>query len=193
MIMKYLLSLLLLACLSFPIVAAEVGIGDLAPDFADLPNIDGKSLSLSDFKSAKAVVLVFTCNSCPIAQEYQARFIALAKKYESQGVVFVAINAKSTEKIPDMKSHAEQAGFCFPYVDDADTSVAKAFNAKATPHLFVLDQQRKVAYSGAFDDHATAEKVKQHFVSDAVEAVLAGKQPSITSTKPFGCGIQYKN
>lgn len=191
--MKWLLSIFLLGILSLSATAAEVGIGDPAPDFADLPGVDGKSLSLGDLKSAKAVVLVFTCNSCPIAKVYQERFIALAKKYESQGVAWVAINAKSTEKLPEMKTHAEQSGFCFPYVDDDDTSVAKAFSAKATPHLFVLDQQRKLAYSGAFDDNATAEKVKQHFVNDAVEAVLAGKQPSITSTKPFGCGIQYKN
>jgi peroxiredoxin len=175
------------------VAAADLAIGDKAPDFAELPSVDGKSLALSDLKSAKIVVLVFTCNGCPVAMEYQARFNDFAKKYQSQGVEFVAINAKTSEKLADMKAHAMKAGFGYWYVEDADTAVAKAYSAKATPHLFVLDQQRTLAYSGAFDDNANAEKATKHYVIDAVEALLAGKKPEISSTKPVGCGIYYKN
>ena len=159
-------------------------IGAKAPAFK-AQGVDGKEHTLDGLKDAKAVVVCFTCNSCPVAVAYEDRFIEFAKAYKASGVRFVAINV-SPESLDDMK--AEEKGFPFPYVKDESGETALAYGAKVTPHLFVLDGERKVAYMGAFDEQSSG---KQH-VRAAVDAVLAGKTPETTTTRPFGCGIRIR-
>ena len=187
-------SICLIAFLSVcsPLSAGELAIGEVVPEFKGLLGTDGKLHGSADWKDAKVVVLAFTCNHCPVAASYQQRYADLLVKFKGQGVEFVAINTDATEDIESMKSHAKTAGMQFAYVDDADSAVSKAFGAKVTPHIFVLDQHRKLAYVGAFDDNANLKKVTQPYVADAVSAILAGKTPAITKTKPVGCGIQLK-
>jgi peroxiredoxin len=172
--------------------AAELAPGEKAPEFAGLPGTDGKMHSLADLKAAKVVVVCFTCNGCPVAKEYESRFVEFAKQYKAKGVEFVALNTKASEDVDAMKARAEEAGFCFTYADDTGAATAKSFGAKVTPHLFVLDQNRTLAYSGAFDDNADASKTKKSYVAAAVDALLAGQKPEVSSTKPVGCGISYK-
>src|SRR5206468_3228822 len=114
----------------------SVSVGEKAPDFSDLPGIDNKKHSLKDYKKAKAVVVVFTCNHCPVAQAYEERLVELQKAYQKRGVQFVAICANE---------------------EDADT----------------------------------LEKVKNHYLRDAIDAVLAGRASATTETRQFGCGIRY--
>lgn len=168
--------------------AQKLGVGDSAPDFT-AEGVDGKSYSLKSFADAKALVVCFTCNSCPVAVQYEDRFIEFAKSYQDQGVKFVAINV-NPEDLEAMKTRSQEKGFNFPYVKDPTGASAKAFAARVTPHLYVLDKDRKVAYMGKFDDHTIARKVEQKHVEDAVKAVLAGKTPELTSTRPVGCQIQ---
>src|SRR5688500_6904460 len=172
---------------------AEVEVGGKAPDFKGLPGTDGKQYGLADMKDAKVIVVCFTCNQCPMSVAYEDRFVEFTKKYGSKGVKFIAINANKknpTETLEAMKTRAEEKGFNFPYVYDASGESATAYGAKVTPHLFVLDADREVAYIGSFDDKR--ENASKQFVADAVDALLAGKKVEVTSNKAFGCGIQNK-
>ena len=171
------------------VFAAGVKIGDSAPDFK-AKGVDGKDYDLGKAKDTKATVVCFTCNVCPVAVAYEDRFIEFAKKYQDKGVKFVAINVNSTEDISAMKQRAEEKGFSFPYAYDDTGDSARAYGARVTPHLFVVDNQGKIVYQGAFDDNQN--KPTKHFVADAVDAVLAGKKPEVTETRAFGCGIRPK-
>ncbi len=167
--------------------AAGVAIGDKAPDF-EATGVDGRTVNLESVKDAKIVVVNFTCNDCPVATAYEDRFIEFAKKYEGKGVKMLAINVNVSENLEVMKERAQSKGFNFPYAYDASGDSARAYGATVTPHLFILDQNRNVAYKGSFDDKMS--EPTKHFAVDAVEAILAGKKPETASTKEFGCGIQ---
>lgn len=170
--------------------AAEVEIGSKAPTFAGIPGADGKSYGLDSFKEAKVVVVVFTCNSCPVALDYEDRIIEFTKQYKDKGVAVIAVNQKSSEDIEAVKKRAEEKGFNFPYCYDKSQDAARAFGARVTPHFFVLDKDRTIQYMGAFDD--SAKEPKTHYVNDAVDALLAGKKPEKSETDAIGCGIGIK-
>jgi peroxiredoxin len=170
-----------------------VKIGDDAPAWRNLPGTDGKTHSFEDLADAKAIVVAFTCNHCPVAVAYEDRFIEFAKAYKAKGVEFVAINVNNLEedKLPAMKVRAEEKGFPFPYLYDASQKIGRDYGATATPHLFVLDQNRKVVYKGQFDDKQAADKATRKYVPDAVDAVLAGKEPPVAETPASGCSIKW--
>lgn len=169
-------------------------IGDPAPAWHDLIGVDDQRHSLSDLSDAKAVVVVFTCNHCPVAKAYQDRVIELAANYKPRGVEVVAINVNNIEadKLPAMKERAEEKGFKFSYLYDPSQEIGRAYGATVTPHAFLLDGKRKLAYVGAIDDNMSPEKVSAHYLRDAIDAVLAGSKPEPATTKPVGCGIQYE-
>jgi peroxiredoxin len=189
-----LFAVLILAFLSTRADAAGLTIGAAAPDFKGIVAVDGKPHALADFKDAKLVVLVFTCNHCPVAQAYQDRLIALQKDYGPKGVRVVAINVNNlpADRLEEMKKRAKQKNFNFPYLYDSTQKVGHAYGATVTPHVFVLDPQQKIVYMGAIDDNIKAGEVKKHFLRDAVDALLAGKKPPAEVTKQFGCGIAYE-
>lgn len=170
-----------------------VAIGQQGPAFNGLEGVDGKTHSLDEYADAKLVVLVFTCNHCPVAQAYQDRLIELAEDYQGKGVQVVAINVNNMEadKLPAMKERAAEKGFNFPYLYDPSQEIGREYGATVTPHVFVLDQDRKVAYMGSVDDNQNPDNVTQHYLRDALDALLAGQAPETTSTKQFGCGIKY--
>lgn len=173
---------------------AEVKIGDAAPDFKDIIGIDDKTHSLADYKDAKVIVVVFTCNHCPVAVAYEDRLVKFQSDYKDKGVQLIAINVNNlpADRLDKMKERAAAKGFNFPYLYDSTQKVGRDFGAKVTPHIFVLDGQRKVAYMGAFDSSQNESKVEKHYLRDAVDALLAGKTPSEPVTKQFGCGIKYE-
>jgi peroxiredoxin len=185
-----------LALLALPCSAGELAVGTKAPEFKGLEGVDGKKVSLDDFQAAKVLVVCFHCNECPVAMDYQDRYIEFVKKYQGQGVAFVAINCDiisvEDENLTKMKVRAEEKKYNFPYLIDPTGKLADEYSAKATPHLFVFDAQRKLQYSGAFDDKQKREKVTKHYLADAVNALLAGKTPALPKTKAFGCGIRNK-
>jgi peroxiredoxin len=174
--------------------AKGVAIGDPGPVFKDLEGVDGKTHSLGDYADAKLVAVVFTCNHCPVAQAYQDRLIQLVKDYEDQGVQFVAINVNNIEpdRLPKMKERAEEKGFNFPYLYDPSQQIARDYGATVTPHVFVLDGQRRVAYMGAIDDSQDESKIEQQHLRDALDALLAGQTPATATTQQFGCSIKYE-
>lgn len=171
---------------------AEVKVGDKAPEFKDIPTVDGKKVSLPEIKDAKAVVVCFTCNNCPAAIAYEDRFVEFNKKYADKGVKFIAINVNDGEDLDKMKQRAEEKGFNYPYAFDANGATAKAYGATNTPHLFILDGDQKVAYIGSFDNNMDSAKADKAYAVNAVDAVLAGKTVEVSKTRPIGCGIKIK-
>ncbi|MBY0432539.1 MAG: thioredoxin family protein [Cyclobacteriaceae bacterium] len=176
-------------------------VGDTAADFK-LKNVDGKMVSLSDWKDAKGFIVIFDCNTCPYSKAYNERIIALNSKYASNGFPVVAINsndasASSGDSFEKMIDYAKKKGYTFPYLVDESQSVARAFGATNTPHVFVLNRvgaELKVAYIGTIDDSPRdASGVSKRYVEEAVDALLAGKPVAQTKTKAIGCGIKWKN
>lgn len=172
-------------------------VGDTAADFK-LKNVDGKMVSLGDYKNAKGFIVIFDCNTCPYSKAYNERIIALNKKYASVGYPVVAINSNDPSKssgdsFEEMVRVAKEKGYDFPYLVDESQTVAKSFGATNTPHVFVLTKDLKVAYIGAIDDSARkAEAVTKKYVETAVDELLAGKKVSTSKTKAIGCGIKWK-
>lgn len=170
--------------------------GDAAPDWSGLVGVDDKKHSLADYREAKAVVIVFFCNHCPVAQAYEERLKAIDRDYRTRGVRLVAINPSDLELdcLPAMKERARTNELKFPYLNDAGQKTAKAYGARVTPEVFVLDRQRKVVYMGAIDDNwSDAGSVKKHLLGDALEAVLAGREADVAETKALGCGIDFED
>ena len=187
----------LLTALPGPAGAAKfnrkVDVGQPAPKFVGLMGIDGKSHSLDDYKSAKVIVIAFTCNHCPVAQMYKDRFMRFANAQKKRGVVFLAISSSllPPDSLEKMRERASQKGFGFPYLSDPTQEIGKAYGATVTPQLFVLDRERNIAYMGKFDDDIEPEKVQRSYVREAVHALLDGKRPDPSETRATGCGIEY--
>ena len=122
-------------------------------------------------------MLVFTCNHCPVARAYEDRLVALQKDYEPKGVQFVAVNVNNipADRLDKMKKRAKAKGLQFPYLYDSTQKIGHDYGATVTPHVFVLDKDRKIAYMGAVDDNMQVDKVKKHYLRNALDASLAGK------------------
>jgi len=172
----------------------KVNIGDRGANFEGLIGTDDESHSLADYKEAKLVVLCFTCNHCPVAKAYEDRFVEFVKQYKNKGVAFVAVNVNNNaaDRLDKMKERAKQKRFNFDYLYDSSQKIGRDYGATVTPHLFILDRDRKIAYMGAFDDSKNPDNVKSRWVVDAVDALLASRKPEVTETRQFGCGIQYE-
>ena len=172
----------------------QASLGQMAPSFDRLPATGGHNYSLADFAAARLVVVVFTANHCPIAAAYDARLVAIDKDYGPRGVQLVAISCSQLEQdaLEPMRERAKSSGFKFPYLYDATQAVGRAYGASVTPEVFVLDGQRRLAYLGAIDDQWNdADAVKQAYLRDALDALLAGRTPTVAETKPIGCPIDY--
>lgn len=173
-------------------------VGDVATDFK-LENIDGKMVSLSDFKTAKGFIVIFTCNTCPYAVAYEDRIEALNKKYAKLGYPVIAIMPNNTDVKPGdnmeaMKARAKEKGFTFPYLMDEGQKIYPQYGATKTPHVYILENTSKgniVKYIGAIDDnYQDANAVNQKYVENAVDALLAGQEIKETQTRAIGCSIK---
>lgn len=175
-------------------------VGDEAADFK-LKNIDGKMVSLSDFKSAKGFIVVFTCNHCPYAKKYEDRIIELDKKYKAQGYPVIAINPNDPNVQPEdgyqqMIERAKQKGFTFPYLVDEGQKIYPQYGATKTPHVFVLKKENGkniVKYIGAIDNnYDNPNDVSEYYAQDAVNALIKGDPVKMTKTVAIGCTIKVK-
>ncbi|GAB4395454.1 MAG: thioredoxin family protein [Microscillaceae bacterium] len=178
-------------------------VGDIAADFK-LKNIDGKMVSMADYKDAKGFIVIFSCNHCPFVVASEDRMIALHEKYASKGYPVIAINPNEQTHADDtfekMKVRAQEKGFKFAYLVDGEQKYAKLYGATKTPDVFLLNKEKKdgkevliVRYKGAIDNSVRdASAVTETFLADALEALLAGKPISKTDTKAVGCSIKWK-
>jgi peroxiredoxin len=179
---------------------AGYNVGDKARDFK-LKNVDGKMMSLADYKDAKGFIVTFTCNHCPFAKAYEDRTIALHNKYAAKGYPVVAINPNDKDRAPDdsfdaMVVRAKEKSFPFAYLYDESQEIAKAYGATRTPHVYILSKKGNdltVEYIGAIDDNSDDESaVTTKYVEKAVENLLAGKKAEPSFTKAVGCTIKWK-
>jgi peroxiredoxin len=172
-------------------------IGQAKPTFSKLEGVDGKQHSLDDFKDRDVVVVAVTCNHCPIARDYYDRIKDFVKRRcgddKKVGLIAISVSEMESDKLPRMKRLASELELNFPYVYDASQASAKSLGASVTPQFFVLDQNRVLAYRGAWDDNQNATQVKDQYVELAVDAVLQGKKPFISETSPRGCSVTYKD
>lgn len=167
-----------------------------------LPNVDGRTLGLADFPTAKAVILIFTCNHCPYAIAYESRIQALHEEFAPQGVPLLAINSNDATRYPQdafdqMQVRAKAKGFGFPYLYDAAQVVAQAFDAERTPHAYILLRQGndwEVVYKGAIDDnYEKPEAVRDAYVAGTVRRILATGGAPYRETPAVGCSIKWKS
>ncbi|MCB0457671.1 MAG: thioredoxin family protein [Flavobacteriaceae bacterium] len=173
-------------------------IGDEAADFS-LKNVDGKMVSLSQFKDAKGFIVIFTCNTCPYAVASEDRIIALDKEFKTKGYPVIAINPNNPNVQPadtfeKMKEKVKEKRFTFPYLYDDSHSVYATFGAKKTPHVYLLQKENGknvVKYIGAIDDNVRdGAAVKQRFLANAINELLQGKEVTLKETKAIGCGVK---
>jgi peroxiredoxin len=168
-------------------------VGEPAPTWVNLPGIDGKEHSLKDY-DARLLVVIFTCNSCPVAAGYQDRINRLAAEHDDETLAWVAINANpgQNETLDKMSALAKEKKLACDYLKDADQQTAKAYGARTTPTVFLLNEKRQVLYMGAIDDNWESEDEIEHaWLRDAITAALAGKRPEVAESRATGCGIPF--
>ena len=167
-----------------------------APEF-DLPGVDGRRHALDDYADAAVLVLIQSCNHCPYVQAWEGRMNGIARDYAGRGVRVVAICSNDAsshpgDSFPEMVARAEAQGFAFDYLHDEDQSLARTLGSERTPEVFVFDRERRLAYHGAIDDDRDGDAITQHYLRDALDAVLAGGTPALTDTPPVGCSVKWR-
>ena len=172
-------------------------IGEKSPDFK-LPATDGKTYSLDDFKTARVLVVFFTCNHCPFVIGSDEVTRATAERYRDKGVAFIGINSNSEntyreDDFPHMVKRMEQYTFPWVYAHDKSQEVARAYGALRTPHFFVFNEERRLVYTGrGIDNPRDAAKITTNDLERALEEVLAGKPVSVPMTNPIGCNVKWE-
>nr|MBK9651364.1 thioredoxin family protein [Bacteroidota bacterium] len=175
-------------------------VGDVIKDFK-LKGVDGKYFSIASDLNVKGYVVVFTCNHCPFSVKYEDRIIDINRRYGSQGFPVVAINSNDKDIVPEdsyenMIVRAKEKKFSFPYLYDDTQNVAKQFGATRTPHIFIVQREKKdlvVKYIGAIDNNAdNVEEVSEMYVEAALTELIAGQPVTQASTKAIGCTIKWK-
>jgi peroxiredoxin len=198
-----LLALLASACSSGE--PASLALGSPAPDFA-LPGVDGQIHSLRDYSGSRVLAVVFTCNTCPASQLYEARIRKLHEDYRGTGVIVVAINPNKPgamrladlgysdvgESLADMKIRAAHRRIDYPYLSDGEAqTLSKQLGVAATPHIFVFDQARKLRYQGRIDDNTQEALVKSRDARNVIDALLSGRPVPVTRTRATGCPVKW--
>ncbi len=173
-------------------------LGTSAPDFS-LPNIDGTTVSLSDFDDAPALLVMFICNHCPFVKHIADELAKLGRDYQAKGSAVVAINSNDVQNYPDdapakMKEEAESRGYTFPYLFDDTQEVAKAYRAACTPDFYVFDGDGKLAYRGQLDASRPENgvPVTGEDLRVALDAILASQPLAEDQTPSIGCNIKWK-
>lgn len=169
--------------------------GEKAKAFT-LPDVNGREHSFSDEESG-IVAVIFSCNHCPYVRAWEDRMVEIQSDYKDRGVQFLVINSNDASKYPadspsNMKKRADEKGFNFPYLRDETQEVALAYGAERTPEVFLF-HDGSLVYHGAIDDnYDDPDAVKQHYLREALDAVLAGGKPDPAETGPVGCTIKWK-
>ncbi|MFN7119712.1 MAG: thioredoxin family protein [Saprospiraceae bacterium] len=193
----------LLAAIALWVAATNVNelpglkVGDKAPDFT-LKNVDGKMVSLKDYKDAKGFIVAFTCNTCPVAQAYEERIIDLHNKFAAKGYPVIAVmpndpQVSSGDSFDKMQVRAKDKKYPFAYLFDDGQKVTLQYGATRTPEIYLLDKNLTVRYTGAIDDNMNdPESAKNKYVEAAVTALEKGQEPSPNFTKAVGCSVKFK-
>lgn len=181
-----------------PLASVMVPLGSPAPDF-DLPDVHGGRVSRASLGRPKAMLVAFICNHCPFVRHIRGELARLDGDYRSRGLAMVGICSNDPERYPQdgfdaMKVEAHEAGWNFPYLHDAEQSVARAYRAVCTPDFFLYDDGGRLAYRGQLDDSRPSNglPVTGADLRAAIEAVLAGRAPSSDQKPSIGCSVKWK-
>jgi len=155
-----------------------------------LPDFNGVTHSLTEYKDAKAVVLMFIATQCPVSNGYNGRMVSLYNDYKDKNVVIIGINANKQEGVDEIKQHAKEHGFEFTILKDDKNVIANKFGASVTPEIYVLNPSLEILYHGRIDDSRRESEVSSHDLRNALDEVLAGKPVTISETRAFGCTIK---
>ena len=174
-------------------------LGRSAPDFSLPEPAGGKTVSLSDFAGAPALLVIFMCNHCPYVKHIRKGLAEFAREYQPKGLAIVGINANDAAAYPDdspekMLAEVEAAGYSFPYLYDETQETAKAYKAACTPDLFLFDGERRLVYRGQFDASRPGNDipVTGKDLRAAADAVLNGRPAPAEQTPSMGCNIKWK-
>lgn len=187
-------------CISSFAFAGSYQIGETVKSFT-LKNVNGKMVSLDDYKKSKGVIVVFTCNHCPFSKIYEQRIIDLHKLYTAKGYDVIAISSNDPKVVPEdsfekMAALDKKKKYPFPYLFDETQQIARDFGATRTPHVFLLANENDafvLKYIGAIDNNADdAKAADKKYVNEAVDELLAGKEVTTKQTKAIGCSIKWR-
>jgi peroxiredoxin len=168
---------------------AKVKISKAVAPFS-LPNYNGKTVSVGNWSTHKATVIMFVATQCPVSNAYNTRMANISKTYAARGVRFVGVNSNKQEAVAQIARHAKQHGFAFPVLKDVRNKIADRFDAQVTPEVFVVDSKGVLRYHGRIDDSRNAKNVKSRDLQAALNAILANKPMATKETAAFGCGIK---
>jgi thiol-disulfide isomerase/thioredoxin len=178
-------------------IAEELGSGAKAPAFSLVNATDGETVTMKP-DDGKLKVVVFTCNQCPYAKAFEPRLIEIANRYGHKGVSFYAVNPNddskfSEESLANMKARATEQDYPFPYLKDGDSTIARAYGARVTPHVFLVDGEGTIRYRGYVDDSAKPAERKTTGLTNALNALTEGRDIALAETRAFGCTIKWKS
>ena len=168
----------------------SLSIGDKAPDWGKLPATDGNSYSMADI-DAKLLVVIFACHHCPTVRSYEDRIKEVQADYKDKDVAVVVLNPNGIYPLSRMKDQAKEREYNFLYIIDESKESGHKYGARVTPHVFLLDADRKVRYIGGVDDSQNPDNVKEKHLRNALDALLEGKDPPRTEAPAFGCTVKY--
>jgi peroxiredoxin len=188
-------ALVVMMLLAFAAGAEELAVGTKAPGFSLVNATDGATVTMKP-DDGRVKVVIFTCNSCPYAKAFESRIIGVANQFGHQGVSFYAVNPNddskySDETLANMKARATEKDYPFPYLKDSDSKIARAYGARVTPHVFVVDAGGAIRYRGYVDDSAKPAERTNEGLTNALKALLGGREIGTTETRAFGCTIKW--
>ena len=192
-------SILTLILIFSSLFSKELELGSMLP-MGDhrLLDIGGKYLSLNEARDENGLLVIFSCNTCPWVIRWEDRYVTLTEQFAAKGVGVIAVNSNesnfnSVDNLEEMRKHAKENSYNFPYVQDFGSRLPREFGATRTPHIFLFNDENTLVYRGAIDDNARdARKVEEPYLANAIEAMLSGKPIAVASTKALGCGIKFK-
>ena len=162
----------------------------------ELRSVNGQSYSLKNLTEKEGIIVLFTCNTCPFVVKWEDRYKIIEDLAKSNNLGFAYINSNYKKRDGDdsfeqMKTHAQEMNYRFPYLIDDKSKIANAFGAKTTPHIFLFNSNYQLVYKGAIDDnYEDINKVKEFYLKDAINQLVKDKKIKVSETKPVGCSIK---
>lgn len=186
-----------IAIMALKPVADPLAIGSAIPNAGTkMKDISGKEVSFKDAMKENGLLVMFSCNTCPVVHKYESRTVESCKKALDNkiGVILLNSNEAYREKgdsYDDMKDYAKKLGYGWNYVVDQNSAMADAFGATRTPEIFLFDKSGKLVYHGAIDDNSSGpDEVTRKHLSIAMDELVAGKEVSTKTTRSVGCTIK---
>ena len=189
-----------LALMPLKLLSDPLPIGSPIPSpEVKMKDISGTEISFKDAQKKNGLLVVFSCNTCPVVKRLQSRLNEVSKYALKHNIGVILLNPNEAyrnkgDSYDDMKDYAKQSGFNWYYVLDENSAMADKFGANRTPELFLFGSDEKLAYHGAIDDNSNSEEgvTRKHAIT-AMDEMSAGKEISMKETRSVGCTIKRKN